>query len=35
MDEDKINCLVTLEDPPLSMRDLLEKDIYDSSMDES
>ncbi|KAK5795439.1 hypothetical protein PVK06_036705 [Gossypium arboreum] len=35
MDEDKINCLVTLEDPPLSVRDLLEKDIYNSSMDES
>ncbi|MBA0571325.1 hypothetical protein Golob_004904 [Gossypium lobatum] len=35
MDEDRINCLVTLEDPPLSVRDLLEKDIYNSSMDES
>ncbi|MBA0679458.1 hypothetical protein Goari_011224, partial [Gossypium aridum] len=34
MDEDRINCLVTLEDPPLSMRDLLEKDMYNSSMDE-
>ncbi|MBA0665362.1 hypothetical protein Goklo_005223, partial [Gossypium klotzschianum] len=34
MDEDIINCLVTLEDPPLSVRDLLEKDIYNLSMDE-
>ncbi|MBA0600487.1 hypothetical protein Gorai_006674, partial [Gossypium raimondii] len=35
MDEDRINCLVMLEDPPLSVRDLLKKDIYNSSMDES
>ncbi|MBA0697022.1 hypothetical protein Goari_003531, partial [Gossypium aridum] len=34
MDEDRINCLVTLEDPPLSVRDLLKKDIYNLSMDE-
>ncbi|MBA0813798.1 hypothetical protein Gohar_027620, partial [Gossypium harknessii] len=33
MDEDIINCLVTLEDSPLSVRDLLEKDIYNLSMD--
>ncbi|MBA0596228.1 hypothetical protein Gorai_013057, partial [Gossypium raimondii] len=35
MDEDKINCSVTLKDPPLFVHDLLEKDIYNSSMDES
>ncbi|KAG8480267.1 hypothetical protein CXB51_024825 [Gossypium anomalum] len=35
MDEDRINCLVTLEDPPLFVQDMLEKDIYNSSMNES
>ncbi|MBA0692403.1 hypothetical protein Goari_009969 [Gossypium aridum] len=35
MDEDRTNCLVTLKDPPLFVHDLLEKDIHNSSMDES
>ncbi|MBA0609050.1 hypothetical protein Godav_021181 [Gossypium davidsonii] len=35
MDEDIINCLVTLEDPPLFVRDLLEEDVYNSSIDRS
>ncbi|MBA0761584.1 hypothetical protein Gotri_024210 [Gossypium trilobum] len=35
MDEDIINCLVTLEDPPLFVRDLLEEDVYNSSIDGS